>query len=131
MKKSIVLASLAFLALPLAMAPVASASTKTVATTASKKVKSKSKTYQLASGSFPKTTKTFHTKNTKPFVYSALIYADQAKVTLTKIGNLKAKTNYKVTKAIKVKISSKKYQTYVYAKGHGWVAKTSLVAGKY
>lgn len=78
MKKSIVLASLAFLALPLAMAPVASASTKTVATTASKKVKSKSKTYQLASSSFPKTTKTFHTKNTKPSVYSALIYADRS-----------------------------------------------------
>lgn len=71
------------------------------------------------------------------FVYSefstSLYFSgiDQAKVTLTKIGNLKAKTNYKVTKAIKVKISSKKYQTYVYAKGHGWVAKTSLVAGKY
>lgn len=127
MKKVLNLVLLAFLTCSMVMVPV-SVSAKTTASAKQGQIKT---TYKLISSDFYKKAKIYHTKKTKVPVYTALISADWPKVTLTKTSTLKAKTNYSFTKEIKVKISNHKQQTYMYAKGHGWVVKTSLVSGRY
>ncbi|MFC6180243.1 hypothetical protein [Lactiplantibacillus daowaiensis] len=130
MKKTLTLAAVVALSLPLAagVLPANAATTSAVTTTASNT--STSRTYTIVgTPTTYKTAKTYHTGAAKVAVNKGVIAADQPTIELTANGSLKAKSNYKVTKALTVKAGSKKV-SYSYVSGHGWVLTSALKAGK-
>lgn len=133
MKKVAMIAAAAAMVLPLgvgAIAPMDAGVTAFAAT----KAAAKAVTYNLISSKSLKKT-AYHVKSGKPALYSAKFAADKAKVSLTKKGSLAGSTTYYATKKIVIKANGKNvsrvYITSANGKVKGWVALSTLTAGKF
>lgn len=124
MKKALTFVAIAALAVPLAVTVPSAISTSTLTAQAA----TTKKTYTIVSTQTLQEKAAYYTGKKAVTTYSAAASADQAKLTLTKKGSLKANKTYYVTKEVAVKNSAGTQLVYSYVKGAGWVLTTDIHA---